>query len=465
MNSYSPSFLLNRLVLGAVISLLFASCGSNCPVVQDEEALKAYANLLPSSASTSQEVDQVAVYLDYSNGMHGAIDQSYGFFQEVINILDRRDALFFKVGLGEPVRINEDIFEPQSTFNPRNPNYFSEKRSYLKQALSQIVAQTDRQSVFITDFERVPDPNQLPRVQYYDGKEIRTNIDFSPWATKEFESWLTQGGSIDIFAHPFRELNQQELRYLYFLVFTPAALVGAESPESVFFRMQEAGYTQNQGPVAWLGFSLGRFKGERGYEPEEVGGINPMLAPGLSAFGQNWDYYQMNFADLLYLNEYGQPGEEQEMDSTFFNGLEIRGEKSSFGKPEVGLKAGVASVDFQNFLDAYYMDSLAMYQPSGLPEAKSIFVLTENEGRVGIGLDPDYLGMETSCELYRLEIWLNDALLEMDEARMKRYLQWTDNRGDDVLEVTSLYQSIREAMRRQTFSSRRIHTLYLELIN
>jgi hypothetical protein len=468
MVSNGPIFLLNQARCWAIFiffAILLTSCAGDCPVVQDEAALKAYAMARSIQKSEAPQASQVAVYLDYSNGMHGAIDQCYRFFQDVVNMLDRSDATFYRVGLGAPLQIEEDIFEPQSKYNPRNPSHFSEKRSYLKKPLQEIVEQTNRQSVFITDFERVPDPNQLPKVQIYDGKAIRTNIDFSPWATKEFERWLNQGGAIDIFVHPFQEPNQQEQRYLYFLVFTPSALVGKEDPTSIFYRMKEAGYTAGKGSVAWLGFSRGRFKGERGYEPKESGGINRGLAPGLAAYGDSWDYYQMNFADLLYLKEYMTGVESEEMDTAFFSGIEIKGYKSSFGLPAVGLREGVATADYRLFLNSYYMDSLSAHSFSSLPEADGIFSLSVKEGKVALSLDADYLGMETSCELYQLEIWLEDAPLEMDEGKMQRYLQWTDRRGADDLRVASLYESMREAMRRQTFTPQRIHTLYFELIN
>lgn len=462
-----PGFPLFRLFVVLVfITALSYSCSNECPVVQNDKVLRSYADLSVEPNVHTKIDHEVAIYLDYSNGMHGAISQCYTFFQEVINILDRRNARFFKVGLGAPKLISEDIFEPHSRYNPRNPINYSDERSYLKIALTEICSKPNRQAVFITDFERVPDPNLLPDTQYYNGQAIRTNVDFSPWATKEFEDWLSQGGSIDIFAHPFEEINQKERRYLYFLVFTPKVLVGIEDPQGIFHRLHAAGYTDTQSSklVEWLGFSHGRFKSLRTYEARDSGGLNALLAPNISSFGLDWDYYQINATDLPYIGAYSD--EDSEADTTILGSLMVKGQKSSFVTPKIAVRVFSATTDYQSFSYAYHMDSLSLYKPSNLPKWDGIFSIVEQEEKlVKLILDSSFQGMETACELYKIDIWLESAQLEMDHPKMKRCLQWEDDRGGKTLLVSSLYESMREAMLRQTFKPRRIHTFFIELIN
>ena len=92
-----------------------------------------------------------------------------------------------------------------------------------------IVKNKVRQSIFITDFELAKENSSSSGIQLdqFGNTSIRTDIDPSPWATQQFEEWITSGNSIDIFAKEFskQEGTIKQDQHLYFILFTPEILV------------------------------------------------------------------------------------------------------------------------------------------------------------------------------------------------------------------------------------------------
>lgn len=449
----------------SIFIVLMTGCCTDCPIVEDEDTFAYYTQ--SKTQEKSGEIDEkLAVYIDYSNGMHDAVNQTYTFFEKITNIVDRGDAIFYKVGKGAPMVMNSNIFEPGTTFNPRNPDNFLEKRSHLKKALDRIVSNSTQQAIFITDFERVPDDGVLPKVQFYGGRTIKTNIDFSPWATKSFELWLDHGGAVDVFAHTFRESNAQEERRLFFIVFTPEALVGVESPESVFWRLQEEGETQkNTYDRAWFNFSQGSFSTKRVFKPQNQGGIHDEIAPLNSLFGEDWDYYLINYSDIEYVMQ--DEEEDAESSITLFTGLSLERVGSSFINPTFSIKVYSAKSEYLSLKALWIEDSVSAFKYGTLPKTPDVFfsAFDKDEQTIEITFNSEFQGMTTDCELYKVEVWIESCDLNIETDNMNRMLQWTDLREGGELVVSSLNMSLQEAMKRQRFEPKKLHTLYFEISN
>lgn len=470
---FTPVLMIQKSFFYIILSFLAISCGGGCPIVEDAEIISAYHQNSFESTISESSSDQLDVYLDYSDGMHPAINQNYDFFEEVLTILDQRDAKYYKAGYEKPYEIKE-IFDKNSPYNPRYESSFSDTRSYLKNVVDLIVKHKSRQAIFITDFERVEKNTVLAKQKdFIDGKKVVTDIDPSPWATKQFTEWLAAGNAIDIFARRYLKYkNEADLtqdRYLYFIVFTPKKLLESPSKRSIFHRMSEEGYADEKPSDgrAYFGFSLGRHSLSPSYKPNPNGGSNNEIAPFAheANLSEKFEYYQFAFSDIGYLNEL-EPEEDYTPDKRILQGLSYIRNLSSFDHPEFEIEVENISSGFKAFSDSVLFAD--PYLKTSGAEANGIFELSylQEKQELGISVETRYEGMGSACELYRIKIILKKAKLNLPISEMNEYLQWEDRRNvETMFVVSSLNESLKEAMKRQQLENLHLFTYYVELLN
>jgi hypothetical protein len=217
---------------------LLAACSPKTEYAIEPKDLAEFHGQYVAQAEARPASDSIAVYIDYSKGMHEGIMASADFIRELFTMANTPRTVYYRVGTADrPPRI--DI---NATANiPWNLGNYTDTRSVLDQAIRQITT-GDGTSVFITDFELVKGNQELQIVQ--NGKTFKTSIDISSWAVNEFQNWLKAGNAIDVFAKPFTKQNawvpQSQSQHVYTLIFTPKALT--ENPEALVNRLLERGY-------------------------------------------------------------------------------------------------------------------------------------------------------------------------------------------------------------------------------
>jgi|GEM_PF-1994009 len=439
-------------LLFMVFTLLIGGGCSKSSFIADEESLVAYHEQKTNAKGFSSAKEEMYVYIDYSDGMYTAINKCFDFFETVLTILDRNSSTFFRVGKGDFSKIDGDIFDVSNPYNPRKKENFAETHSNLDGAVDEIINHSQTQSIFITDFELVKDNSGKLPVGDDDNESA---IDFSPWAVKPFESWLKEGNSIDVFAKSFDRSTPRgvQTQYLYFIIFTPKALLGLNTKQSILTRMEEEGFmNQGESNIKWMGFGKGKQELTPAYKEEELeqGGLHIDLSPYdyFDRSEKKYEFYQISMEEVQKVPRVS------DAKANLIGELLFHNTYSNFTDVSLEVKCEDITDEFIAYTEGY--------EGENAENAPDIFSLHRKDDKVGLRMNPNFLGLSRAASLYRVDLYLTDAKLVLDEVMMDSILKWTDDRGFDV---SSLKESIREGMKRQEIEEQLLYTYYIELLN
>lgn len=290
-----------NLLAGTLLLGLLAACSPKAEYAVEPKDITRFHTEYVAKADAPATSDSVAVYIDYSKGMHEGIMASADFIRELLTMANSPKTVYYKAGTADaPPRININATENI----PWNLGNYQETRSVLDEPVRQIT-RGNRTGVFITDFELVKGTQELQIVQ--NGKTFKTSIDISAWAVNEFEDWLKGGNAIDVFAKPFNKQNswvaQTQAQHVYTLIFTPKALTG--QPSALVNRLLEKGYGQRS-DLKHLRFSAEDVALRINYgDKANIGGSTENAVPQvLQVVFPYFEYYQFKQKDLFKIPEY-----------------------------------------------------------------------------------------------------------------------------------------------------------------
>jgi len=395
--------------------------------------------------------DSISVYIDYSKGMHEGMMASMDFIKEMLTVVNSPRTVYYKVGTQDtPPRMNITATENI----PWNISNYTETRSVLDEPVRQIT-RDNRTAVFITDFELVKGQQELQIVQ--NGKTFRTSIDISAWAVNEFETWLKQGNSIDVFAQPFTKQNswvpQTQSQHLYILVFTPKAWV--QEPSALVNRLLE-----KQRGLKHFRFSAEAIALTTKYKDKaNEGGATENAVPNMVQVNfPAFEYYQFNQKDLFKIPEYS------EKDIRFLRNLSLANAPVNY--PDLQLEAKVYDItsEYQKYYDVANPvegEKPGKYSFSAPGTTDDVFELDfdAKKREIGLKLHENFTGVDYRT-LYKVDVVIKEAKPQFDSGLLTS-LKWNDARG---FEVPSLAASLTEALARINLRDRVVYTYYVELV-
>ena len=399
-----------------VYTLQFVSCGSELPIVVNPSTdLPKYHEATTQKANKSDVAfnKSMNIYIDYSGGMFNPIDQCYKLIDHIITVTNRKNTVFYNVGSGSPSKIKGDVLKPGHPKNPRQISNYNDIQSYLDDAIDSITNNYTNQSIFITDFEL-----------HKAGK-----IDPNPWATLLFESWLSKGHQIDVFAKAFTN-KYNETQYLYILLFTPK---NYPKEESLINRLKKDGLIDNE-DIEWFSFSnnLGTIiKDKNTYDKKVIFTTQEFEE-------EKYGYYAFDFWAV-----------ESKL---LFNSVVFKNTSQNY--KDVKIEHEITDLS----------GSFAQNQ-KGVTVSRDIFDISidqqNEEYTFNIKVSDEISGLNNQRELYRIDFYLTDANASFDKERMDNILQWTNKQSGVVF--TSLNKSLQEAIRRVKPQKELLYTYYIEL--
>ncbi len=459
------------ILLSILLSSLACSSSYNDPQMLSELHTK-YVWKPSHEAKTNDSLD---VYIDYSSGMYEAMYGSLNVaINDVLTIAKDEKTKFFRAGAATPYLIDIEASEniPSTTTN------YKENRSVLDEPIKKIV-RGNKQGVFITDFEFVPTGQKIFEAAMPDGKRVKTWINPDAWATNLFEEWLKKGNQIDIFACEFRKPSQgaKSQQFLYVLVFTPQTILGKDN--SFISRLKQLDSRLSDTFYHFNFFNLKNAKATaKGYDPN-FGGLNENLAAldFLYKPERNFEYYELPLKDVeTYITN-----EPSVKDKRILRKIILDGNLQQFENVEIGLKSfritdvislyqqnqeqepPVYEKDLETGDSALVSGQQMVFTYTEGDEVKDIFesVFNKESKEMGVKIKPDFFGTDNKSEVYRIELVLKNATFK-ESPEMQKVLQWTDKQG---FIVSSLYQSITEAMRRteKNIKEKPLYTYYIKL--
>ena len=174
------------------------------------------------------------VYIDVSGGVNYGIESTQEYLEEITLTL-KNDGNYFKI---------HDKLEPFPITNYKtayseflNKDNFNGKFSKLRLALNECINQNDKVSIFITDF-LLDEGNRIKPSSLNSNITYPIAEDGTAWAIEEFSNWFNNNNILEIIAvkydHPketygCRGQSKNCSKYLYYMFFTPAKLVGTNS--------------------------------------------------------------------------------------------------------------------------------------------------------------------------------------------------------------------------------------------
>jgi hypothetical protein len=433
---------------------LLAACGNRAEYAVEPKDITQFHGQYVAQATARPASDSMAVYIDYSKGMHEGIMASADFLRELLTMANSPKTVYYKVGSADrPPQININATENI----PWNIGNYTETRSVIDEPVRQIT-NGNQTAVFITDFELVKGTQELQIVQ--NGKTFKTSIDISSWAVNYFETWLRDGNAIDIFAKPFTKQSawvpQSQSQHVYTLVFTPKALTA--SPASLINRLMDRGFG-SQGDLKHYRFSAEDLALRSDYEDKaNVGGATDNAVPQVVQVEYPvFEYYQFRQKDLMKIPDYNPK------DTRFLHRLFLDNAPVNYPNLKLDLKTydiTTEYTEYYNYLnpaDEEAKKKYAYHQPA---PAEDVFTLAYNPGKkeIGVQLHPNFTGVERQT-LYKADVVIQEARPQFDP-QMLSALQWTDARG---FVVPSLTASLTEALSRINLKDRVVYTYYIEL--
>jgi hypothetical protein len=449
----APLMKIRQLLYPLALGLL-AACSPKTEYAIEPKDLSRFHGQYVAQAEARPASDSIAVYIDYSKGMHEGIMASADFIRELFTMANTPRTVYYRVGTADrPPRI--DI---NATANiPWNLNNYNDTRSVLDEPVRQITGGNGT-AVFITDFELVKGNQELQIVQ--NGKTFKTSIDISSWAVNEFQNWLKGGNAIDVFAKPFTKQNawvpQSQSQHVYTLIFTPKALT--DSPDALVNRLLERGYG-NKGDLKHYRFSAEEVALRAAYQDKaNVGGATDNAVPEVVQVEfPLFDYYLFRQKDLMKIPEYS-PNDTRFLRNLFLENAPVNypGLKLSLNAYDITAEY----TEYYNLLNPVEGEAKKKYAYHQPPAAGDVFELAYDAKKkeVGVQLHPNFTGVDRQT-LYKADVVIDEARPQFDPALMEA-LQWTDARG---FQVPSLVASLTEALSRINLKDRVVYTYYVEL--
>lgn len=471
--SWRASF---RFVFAPMIVLpLLIGCGDSFPAVERESLTQLHTRYIhpPTQTATSDGVD---VYIDYSSGMYEGIKANQKFMNDLLRMVNSPSTKYYKVGAGNSIQV--DI--AQAAYIPWNLSNYADQMSVLDEPIDKIIQTKNRISIFVTDFELVKDKEKLLEISQ-GGQTYKTQIDISPWATNQFEAWLSEGNRIDIFAKRFSRQNRwvtpntSQTQYVYTLVFTPRELLASRNERSIHSRLLELTRANVPDDAYHFSFAADDLKLTRQGYSSESGGLAEVISTTqyFKDEQRNFEYYELSKAELMDFIQ--QPDQS---DKRILKGLTLVNNMDAF--PELQLTARVHDItavwkEFSAFasqapekpeLDAETGEkkpsgkvaTFAYAKPS--EDVPEIFGLVLNKETKQIGLKVlDGFTSANEDTLFQIDVTIDKANLSL-APDIDSVLQWRDARG---FTITSLDGSIREAMQRVSgkMNGKTIYTYYI----
>jgi hypothetical protein len=411
-----------------------------------------------SQKAGAKPSDSVAVFIDYSKGMHEGMLATMDFVKEILTIVNTPKTVYYKVGAADvPPRVSIT----QSENVPWNIGNYQETRSVLDKPVDMIVS-ANQTSVYITDFELVKGMQELQIVQ--DGKTFKTSIDISAWAVNQFEDWLRKGNAIDVFARRFNKTNswvpQQQTQYIYILIFTPKALLSEQA--ALINRLQERGFSESGDNLKHYRFSAEDIALKQTYQDKaNIGGATDNAVPNVVHVNfPEFDFYNYQQKDLMKIPEVNPE------DQRFLHNLFLANAPVNYPNLQLNLRTYDVTSQYQAFFD--YLNPVeeegdSVKKTFGFQEpspVEDVFELAfdPKKKEIGLKLHPNFAGVE-SRKLFKVDVVIDQAKPEFDP-QMIETLKWTDARG---FEVPSLAKSLTEGLSRIDMRNRVLYTYYIEI--
>lgn len=461
--------------VAVALPLLMRCSRDSFPAVERETLTQLHEKYIhpTTKAPTSDAVD---VYIDYSSGMYEGIKASEKFMGDLLRMVNSPSTRYYKVGAGNSVQV--DI--AQAAYIPWNLSNYADQMSVLDEPIGKIIQTKDRISIFVTDFELVKEKGKLLEISQ-GGQIFKSQIDISPWATNQFETWLLEGNRIDIFAKKFSRENLWvtpkaiQAQYVYTLVFTPRGLLASRNDKSIHSRLLELTQANVPDDAYHFSFAADDLKLTwQGYSTES-GGLSEVISTAqyFKDEQRNFEYYELSKAELMDFMQ-----QEDQSDKRILKGLTLVNNMDVFPDPQ--LKPRVFDItptwkDFSGFVsqatetpevDAETGEkkptgkvaAFAYAKPSeDVPEVFGL-VFNKETKQIGVKVLDGFTSVNNDT-LFQIDVTIESANLSL-APDIDKVLQWRDSRG---FTVTSLGSSVREAMTRvsKKMGGKVIYTYYI----
>ncbi|TAF32044.1 MAG: hypothetical protein EAZ67_10635 [Cytophagales bacterium] len=421
-------------------------------------------------------------YIDYSSGMYEAMYASMDkLVGDVLTMLKQDGTTYYRVGFKPPYSIDIQAKE----HIPTTISNYQDDMSLLDEPLKQIIKNTGKESVYITDFELVNSLERLHEAKDCSGKLLKLQLNPNAWAVEEFESWLKAGHAIDVYAHRFERMNKAvqktQVQYLYVLVFTPKHLI--ESNKSLKTRFYEKFKGRLSNDLRYFSFGSSALCTAQSKDfNAQQGGLHESIAPLEDVIEmERAQYYSIEFASAqTYVSQDPDNKDKRLLKGIFINSQDFQ-EVSLTAKTYAYTSEYDRFNEFKNGQNESEDENTEIDPESGdtLKKAavkrgeafkagqgkalEQVFEATHNKttGEVGLKFHPEFVGPETRGELYRVDIVVQKAVYEPPKD-MSEVLQWQDAR---CFTVRSLHESLLEAMKRteKVLDEQILFTYYISL--
>lgn len=452
LNLFFSFYLLLSFTVFSVISCSTVGCSTKCKpnYTVEQGTLQNLDYLIKSKAVyTDNKSEEIEVYIDYSDGMHPAIESCNGVFDEVLNLVLSEKTRYLVCGRSDDLQPLTRA-ELDSKFDPKSTKSFIEDISILDKPLDRIVKE-GKQAVYVTDFELTG----TPKLQNVQGGTVLSSVDLSPdWATIYFDKWLAAGNSIDVFAKPFvkKRTKGMQNQYLYFLIFTPRSVTENRIVEGL-------AKLQNTDPrLEHLAFSKSRFQAVTAYTDAAQHGLNENVGLRDYITGQGYEYYKIKFDDLKRLDK-----------------LENKSivEKLFFNQQLEGFSNLTFRAQVEDITAAYHLlaDSMQCGSGTGLDKLKLTSTIEPNyfelktkvlaDGRIEFTIKKHDSYTAATNQLFKISILFDQVDYKPDVANMEKVLQWRDANLGQL--VPGLYGGLKQAASRMDLKKTPIYTYYIEV--
>lgn len=455
-------------------------CKSN-EIIIDDNLLTRY-NAIAIPIDISEPSKNIDCYLDYSWGMGPGMSLTSDFNGHLKDFLLGKTH-YFKVGADQiPPEI--DINSKQADFTVIDN--FQEPGSKLRGVVDKIIADKNKTSIFITDFELVQ--NKDDKKLYAAPCPAPHPIDPSAWAKVDFIEWLKAGNQIDIFARKYskpdywfdKSHTKQYENWIYTLVFTPNSVVEDENiyKTSVLKFLNDQYEVANGSDSKHFSYSVNNYKIDQEKKDETIGDANDnLVAQNLvtNTFAKGFEYYEFESKDLVNFNT-----DNSLKDKRIINKIKIASKNDCFSNVQFGIKSYDVTESISNFFtsmnqEAPEVDTNAetgakdtlknkpiKYNYSKGQEVKDVFDFVYNidNNEIGIKLKPDFTGVPQNT-IYQVDVVVSSVKLkdftESDSVLKLNYAQGYT--------IRSLGESVKFALNdvEANINNKIIYTVYIKI--
>ena len=445
----------NRVSIFALFFFVFIFCGCDNYCLLDANLLTSiHQQTTPNNAQPFTE--GIDVYIDFSDGMHPAIQQANAEYRQALSLADSPTTQYFEVG-------TETNLKPKGKEQLRNPDLvssFSDNVSKIDVPLQRIV-KTNKQAILITDFELISDG--ITKEQYTPQGKFKTIINLSNWSKQFFADWLARdGNTLDIFAKPFTKTNSatktKQNQHLYFLVFTPNELP-ADAEKIV------SGLKRDFPGLPHFQFSRSNFNIVTDFTKNPTptnNGLNEyvVLHNYIENPSEKFAYYQINFNDLGNLDQ-------ATTDKSILRYLYFDDNMMLYDNFQFTLEVTDLTDNLAAFCDSVAVGSEGSYKFSKAPADNQRFELVTNKlenNRYELLLykHANFTSLDgLPKKIYKVDIKIASASLNLNEPAIDRVLRWNDARG---FWVESLASSLKNVVRQDLKPNKSLlYTYYIEV--